>query len=410
MNRKQLGILIVLLVVLGAAGWLLQHGHNSLSSGESTGKPLLGENVPLSNIVQITIKQDTNELNLVTKDETWRVRERNDYPANFSAISELVKKAAGLKAVESDQVVASQLARFQLAPAGQGTNSGTLLDFKDKGGKSIRSLTLGKPHMKKPGPQQRSQFADSEGYPDGRWVMVAGDTQDVFLVGDPLESVDARPGPWLNKDFFKIERPKSVSVTYEAATNSWKLARDTESGEWKLADMQAGEALDTNKIYGLTAPFAAPTFNDVASLTTNALEHPAVITVETFDGFTCVVKANKRMGEESPLTVSVTADFPKERPAAKDEKPEEKDKADKAWKDRQKELEDKLKQAKTFENWVYLVPSWSLDQILKDRKDLLVEKKEEPKPDDKAATPATSADKKDDSKPADQPAAGVIKQ
>ena len=40
----------------------------------------------------------------------------------------------------------------------------------------------------------------------------------------------------------------------------------------------------------------------------------------------------------------LAANFPKERIPAKDEKPEDKDKADKAWKDRQKQLEDKVKQ------------------------------------------------------------------
>jgi hypothetical protein len=96
--------------------------------------------------------------------------------------------------------------------------------------------------------------------------------------------------------------------------------------------------------------------------------------------------------------MTVTANLPKERTRAKDEKPEDKEKADKAWKDGQKHLEDKLKQEKAYESWTYLLPKWNVDPVLKERKDLLAEKKEEPKKDDKSA----AADvKKDELAPPD---------
>ena len=104
-----------------------------------------------------------------------------------------------------------------------------------------------------------------------------------------------------------------------------------------------------------------------------------------------------KQDQNYPLTLTIVANVPKERIPAKDEKPEDKPKADQAWKTRQTQLEDKLKQAKQYENWTYLVASWSVDPILKQRKDLLVEKKDEPKPADKSdATPAKADDTKPD--------------
>ena len=46
----------------------------------------------------------------------------------------------------------------------------------------------------------------------------------------------------------------------------------------------------------------------------------------------------------------------------------------------------KLQQMQKFAKWTYLVPGWNVDSILKDRKDLLVEKekKDEAKPVEKA--------------------------
>ena len=85
------------------------------------------------------------------------------------------------------------------------------------------------------------------------------------------------------------------------------------------------------------------------------------------------------------MALAVTAQLPKERTPGKDEKPEDKTRLDKEFKDQQKKLEDKLSQEKSFEKWVYLASNWTFDSLLKDRAQLLVEKKEESKKDEKAA-------------------------
>jgi hypothetical protein len=401
MNGKQLGLLIVLLVVLGGAGLLVQHARNNSSNTteQGAGGKLLGEDFPVNDVMHISIKQGTNELNLVKKD-IWRVRERSDYPANFPQITEFLVKAASLKVVQTEQIGPSQLARLQLV-TGSETNSGIVLDLKDKNDKSLKTVTLGKMHTRKP--PANSQFPD-EGFPDGRYVLLAGDTQSALLVADPLSNVEPKPEQWLNKDFFKVERPRAIAVNFPAATNSWKLTRDTETGEWKLADTKPGEQLDTNKISGVTGPFASPTLNDVLPLSaaTN-WDKPTVVTVDTFDDFTYTVAVGKKTNDDYPMTVTVAANFPKERLPPKDEKPEDKAKADKAWNDRQKQLDEKLKQTKALEGWAYLVPAWNVDPILKERKDLMVEKKEE-KPADKTAA---NSGKMDESKPADNTAAAT---
>jgi hypothetical protein len=103
----------------------------------------------------------------------------------------------------------------------------------------------------------------------------------------------------------------------------------------------------------------------------------------------------------------VTAQIPKERTPGKDEKPEDKTRLDKEFKDKQKNLEDKLSQEQKYGKWIYLVSNWTFDSLLKDRSQLLVEKKEEPKKDEKPAAtdsgekdapPATPAEPKPDDK------------
>ena len=404
MNRKQFGILIVLLIVLGGAGWLVQQGRDrAAGAGEQgTGQKLVGESFPINDVARITIKQGTNELNLVKKNDLWRVSERYDYPANYSAISGFLLKLRDLKVIQSEAVGASQLPRLQLAPLGQGTNSGVMVDFKNKDDKSIKTLTLGKKHLRKGQPPAQQFQMGEESMAYGRYILVAGNTQNALLIAEPLNNIEPKAGEWLSKDFFKVERPKAIAVTFPAATNSWKIVRDTDSGDWKLADAKGDEKLDQARASSVSSPFASPSFNDVLSPNTkpqdNGLDKPIVVTIDTFDDFTYTVKVGSKSDQDYPVTMTVLANFPKERIPAKDEKPEDKDKADKAWQTRQQQLEEKIKQSKRFENWTYLVPSWNVDPILKERKDLLVEKKEEVKPGDKAEEP--KADLKVESIPA----------
>ena len=387
MNGKQLGLLLGLLVLLGGAGLLVEHNRNQGASAiaPGAGGKLLGENFPVNDVCRITIKQGTNEVNLAKRgeQELWRVQERNDYPANFSVISDFLLKAKDLKIVENDVVTPADLPELQLA-AGQGTNAGVTVDLKDKDGKTIRSVILGKTHLGKAA--QRSVDGGNGGLPNGRYVMLAGDAQHVLLVADALSEIEPKAETWLNKDFFKVERQKAVAVSYPDATNSWKISRDEESGTWKFLDPAPGEQPDTNKLTGVSTPFTSPTFDDVLTVNNRpedtGLDKPTVVTVDTFDDITYLVKVGKKTGDDYPLTIAVTANFPKERTSLPGEKPEDKDKADKAWQDRQKQLDQQFKAAKAFENWVYLVPTWNLDMTLKDRKDLMEDKKDEAKPGD----------------------------
>ena len=395
MNRKQLVSLVVLLVVLGGIGLLIQNSRNKNSNTGETGvgQKLLGENLPINDVAQIDIKGPTNELNLAKKNDRWRVPERGDYPANFGQISDFLIKAAELKVVQSEEIGASQLPRMQLVPPGQGANSGTLLDLKGKDDKAIKTVLLGKKHSHKP-QGEAMPFGGDEGMADGRYVLTENEKSRALLIGDPLNNAEPNAATWLDKDFFKIEKPKSIEVTCSAAaTNSWRLTRDNEAGDWKLVDAKKDEKLDGGKSTGVTSPFASPSFNDVVfpagKPEDQGLDKPTVVSVETFDGFIYTMKTGKKTGEDYPMTVTVTANFPKEPAVSKDEKPEDKAKADKFWQDHQKQLDDKLKREKAFEGWTYLVPAWSVDQLLKERKDLLEEKKD--------AKAAATDDKKDDS-------------
>jgi hypothetical protein len=381
MKGKQLTILVVVCAVLGVLGWVIYSKRNGADSdsADASGRKVF-KNFPLNDVERIAIRQVNTQLNLVKQNDIWTVQERNNYPANFGNISEFLRKVWELKVAQQVEAGPSQLARLELLPPDKGVNSGTLVEFKDKAGKNLNTLLLGKKHMRKGG---EDSGMGGGGFPDGRYIMVGDDIKTLAVVNDAMSNVEPKPEEWLNKDFFKVENLKSISITSTNATNNWKLEREKENGEWKLAEAKAGESLDTAKSGGVTSALSAPSFNDVSTNTApdkTGLDKPLLAKLSTFDGFNYDVKVGNKTGEDYYLQVAVNASLPKERTAGKDEKPEEKTKLDKEFKEKNDKLQEKLKNEKEYEKWTYVVSKWSIDPLFKERKDLLAEKKEEPKP------------------------------
>jgi hypothetical protein len=396
MKRKQLFILLILVVALGAVGYILRRNDTIAKGGSpAIGKKLFAD-LPINDVTQINLKQATNELTLAKKDNLWRVRERNDYPAAFSEISGFLIKANEIKIIQVETVGASLLARFGLAP-GQGTNSPVIVDLRDKDGKLVKSFSLGKKHLKKS--DRPSPFGEmgEEGFPDGRYVKL-NDSDSVALVSESFSNIEPKPEQWLNKDFFKVEKIRSVAVTFPVQTNSWKLTRETEAGEWKLVDAKPNEQLDNGKTSPIGNALSSPSFVDVVTSATAeqvGLDKPTVVTLDTFEDFTYNIKVGQKTNDNYAMTLAVNAQLAKDRTPGKDEKPEDKDKLDKEFKEKQKKVEEKLAQEKTFEKWTYLVSSWTFDSLLKERSQLLAEKKEEKKDDAKKDETSAQEQKKE---------------
>lgn len=372
MNRKQLTLVILLGVVLGGIGFYLKSRDASTwtSSGAGLGQKLLAD-FEVNDVAHIRIVQGTNELNLVRKDDLWRVKERWDYPANFETISEFLRKAWEMKAVRTMQVGQSQWGRLELLKPGEGDKAGTLVELKDKDGKVLSSLILGKKHL-------RESSGGGEGWPDGRYVMVASNPGTVSLISETWSHIEPKPESWLNKDFFKCEKIKSVSLNW---TNAWTLERAQEGGTLRLVDAQPGEELDTFKASSIGSVFSWPSFEDIAAPDAKpedlGLDHPILATITTFDNFTYNFKiGNKPVDDDYYLSFTVKANLPTERQPGQDEKPEDKERLDKEFKEKNDKLRDKLAKEKQLEGWTFRVSKWTVDSLLKDRPQLMTEKKE----------------------------------
>lgn len=375
MNRKQLLILVVAGLILGAAGWALYRSNQSQWKATTRPRDLYLPNFPVNEVAELRLRAGTNELVLSKAEGRWVVRQRANFPASFSEISDFLRKLADLKPGDPVEIGASQLGRLELLDPEQGTNSATRVEFKNKDGKTLATLLLGKKYLRKspaPGPMGGGEW------PEGRYLMMAGDLGSVCLVKEVFGNIEPKPESWLEREFFKIEKVKAISLISTNATNSWQIARESEAGEWKLANPASHESLDMVKASSAASSMAFPSFSDVlekgARPEETGLDQPSTAILETFDGFTYTLKFGKPSadGNHYPMSVTVAFNPQKERTPGKDEKPEDKERLDKEFKDQLKKLQEKFDKEKQFEKWDYMVSKWSVEPLLKPRHEMLV--------------------------------------
>jgi hypothetical protein len=376
MKARQLGIVLVVLIVLGGIALVLRNRNASSWREAATvteGKVL---NFPLNDASHLTIKSGADELNLVKKNEVWIVAERFDYPADFNQVADLVRKLWELRPTQDVKVGASQLGRLELVePGKESSGSSMLIDVKGKDDKRLAALLLGKKQLRE---SDQSALGTAAA---GRYAMPLDGSNHVFLISESFDQVQSKPERWLSHDFIKVQDPKTITVSGSAPSMNWKLARDTTSTAWKLADAKPGEELDAAKAQALATLFANATFADVLNpkaLPADAgLEKPSTVRIETFDGFVYEFRIGKAIGDNYPVLIGVTGQIPQQRVPEQNEKPEDKANLDKQFQDKRTQLMERLSKEKKAENWAYLISRNTIDQVVKDRSALFLE---EPSP------------------------------
>ena len=372
MNRKQFLLVVLALVVLGGAGFALfwQDIAAYRASGAKIGAKLL-PNLKVADVAQIELRDAKGRVTLVRKEHWWIVQERNAYPADFKAISDLIIKLADLKVVQAETIGESLLPRVELVEPGKGEGAGTQVELKDAAGKTLANIVLGKTILKKD-PGNPLPIAQN-GVPAGRYVRSVGGKDQVVVVSDPLASAEAQPGRWLDKTFFKIDRIKTLTVAGEGGVN-WKITRDLEWGQWKFAG--GGGELNASAAVGAANTLGGLTFIDVVGDAKPEDEgKPVIVTAETFDNLNYTLKIVKRKtGEDYLVNVSVSGEPPRERQAEKGEKPEQKERQDKDFTENRKRLELRIAREKALGSWTYVVDAKQVAPLLKPRDQLVASK------------------------------------
>ena len=391
MKSRTVITLWIIALVLGAIACIVQFGGDDDSTTRTKLAP--GEKIlpdlPIREISKVTLSQGKNKTQLTRlNNQEWGVAERGDYPINYEKLRNLLGTLGEIEVTQGYPADNQHFARFGLAEASEEeAEQGLHVIMETADGSKVADIFLGK--------------YSGAGRAGGRFMRTAKDDTGVYAVGETFPGITATPEDWLDKDFLKIEKIKSIALSApdDPAFKPWKLIRHpntdgtvNENGQLKLADMTDKETMQLTSTNPLRNLFSYTSFQDLltetkAKETANPdvkLKRSAVIT--TFDGFTYHLtfwpqkekpkdpNADPRLPAVQPnylLTVTVTADMKEKRTPSAGEKPEEAQKLDAEFTAQQKALKEKLAATAIYKNRIYQISQSTISPLQKTRSDFV---------------------------------------
>lgn len=375
--KKVIILLLVLAGLIGVAVVTKDNSENRLKPAAAREKLL--PNLDINAVRKVRIKDGEKSTTLAITGDQWGVAERSGYPAAFEKLGKMLVDLKDQKAGKPKKYGKGAWSDLKLNEPKDGVKddgAGLFVELLGDGDKVIRSLVLGKNVTSSTVGREASPYG---GGGNERYARVNDDGDTVWQVDGQFYDLQPKAEDWIDKSFIEISKIKEIEVTTANTADNWKASRKEETGDFTLADTKAGEDFDKDKA-ALTNVLSNPTFNDVVpkdKANADFMKGASSAKISTFDGFTYIVNFIKKgtgPDEKHYMSVAVSGDFPKERAAVKDEKPEDKKKNDEAFAAKKKELEEKLAKEKKAEGWVFEIGSYVLGGIEKKRSEILKDK------------------------------------
>ncbi len=393
MSKKQVIVLWIVAAVLVLALVVVKSSKSDdfeSATARDRGDTLL-QDFPAEQVAKVTIQRGEDTVTLTQTEDTWTVAERDGYPANVSNINDLLRTIDEVKVTQGIEADPSFAPRFGMDPeADEEEEQGTELILADAAGKELAHLTFGKNLEAASNPM--SPFG---GGASGRFVMNHADDSGVYVTSEVFPTLTVMVERWLDDTFLKVEKIQSIQVSKPGEENetAWEVTRDNENGEFSLVGKADNEELDTTALTPLKSLFSYARFEDVIPADKAdevwKKDQRRTTVIKTFEGLTYHVtfgpmEAEKtENAEDAPatesyaMTVTVTGEAPKERNKPEGESEEDAKKADEAFAERKKAIEETLATARKLEGRVFKVSKYTVEPLLKDRTGLI-----------KSATPA----------------------
>ena len=400
MNKGLAAILGLLALVMGvgAVVALRDQGAPTTPAGQSKlGQPLLPQ-LKAAEVARIIIREPKAAITLEKKNDRWVINERGGFPADLDKVTELVVKAIELKTGQTESIGEKDRARMQLlappaassaAPA-SAEGTATSVVFSGTDGKTLAELWLGQKYFKT---APEGDTAKAPG--DGRFVMLPADQARVVVVADPMKQATAKAGDWIAREGFVVENIKSIEV--KLPDGGYRVSRAIMDTPWELDGLAAkpakpapapkgggastGAALDQSRASGASYALAKLDLEDVAAAGVDAgFDNGSEIIASTFDGLEYRIKVGRLDGTRYFAQFAVQGELSRPAPSAPpNEKPEDKDKREKAFAEQTKTLNARIAREKALGPFTLMIAKAKFDDVLKTRAALLAQDQKDAK-------------------------------
>jgi hypothetical protein len=206
------------------------------------------------------------------------------------------------------------------------------------------------------------------------YIRKAGDAQSWLVMGDL--SIDKTSMDWLNKSVMSIESERMREVVIIPANGEkLRIFRETEENQdYQLAELPENTELSSPYLLKQIATFLNDlNMDDVAvakDVTFNAKESTQMV-FKTFDGLEITATLQAKDGKQYAQFIAVAGE-PVEKPQSTPESNQEAEKTPTITVDKRAQVKTEVAELnKRLSPWVYVLPSYKVDNLLKKRDDLV---------------------------------------
>lgn len=273
MKLKTLLIVVVILGLASLGAYFAGRPPKPMAADPRVGQPLVA-NAVFEQAATVTINESGKSVVLKKGDNnTWRVANYYDFPADFSKLSRLVSDLTGAKIERLVSQNAEKIKGFEFKDTG--------VTVADANGKELWSLKLGK---------------NAEG--GGRLIRF-GEENKAFLTR--LNAyLDAEPKSWADSSVITVKSDDvaKVELSFPDGAAPVVASRAKKEDPFTATDAPSGQRLKTDRITSLLSSLSSVRFSDTTEPTdanaAAAKSHARTVKLTLFSGKTLTLELGRK--------------------------------------------------------------------------------------------------------------------
>jgi hypothetical protein len=288
MNKKHTYIfLAVTVVVVIAAVLAVKQQQSAVDNKQAGGYLFPGLEAKVNDAAKIEIIKGEDHVTVVRTNGEWQILEKNNYPADFTKIKEVLLKMASFTTLEAKTKIPENYAKLNVEDPAQEDAKSVLVRVKDSADNELAAVIVGR--------MEAGSFATVG--QDKTYVRKANDDQ-VWLVKGGLVVKEAA-GDWVVEEILNIpsSRVKQVTISHNDGKNIIIQKQKPGEGDFVIANLPKGK--ETGAQSDLTqVARAMETLRMTDVEKAEGFDFPADKTIttelQTFDGLVITAKTVKQ--------------------------------------------------------------------------------------------------------------------
>lgn len=372
MKTKTLVILLIILGILAGAGTLINRLKAPKRTEGKLGAQIL-ENLPVNEIVAVTIKTPNGIISLVKEKDLWVVANHFNYPGDFPKIIDLVRKLKETKIGRQFEASENTLTRLNLKepddPESKDEEKGVRVHLKGPKEKLFADVLLGKTRM----------TGGERSFPAGQYVMLGQDPK-IYLINTDFSSFDRSPSGWLDKNLVNVKKDDVRKISFlnvEGKKILYAFERPQKGKDLQPIIFSPGSKIKTSALDRMSGALSSLGMENVVSPSTTpesiGMELTNLLEYHLFNGMIYRIYPGKTCSENDQCYLKLEVSY-QEPPAEKKE--EGKDESSNTGKEAlEKTPEEYTREAMQINDrlrpWIFILSRWQHNAFITDPNQLL---------------------------------------